>query len=100
MNIIIPLGGKGDRFKLNGYKDPKPLIKVFDKPMIFYVLDNLSFTSEDKVFIIYYNVDKDLFETTIHNKYPNVLLVELKEQTKGAAETIYKGIQYIKHAAC
>jgi beta-phosphoglucomutase-like phosphatase (HAD superfamily)/choline kinase/thiamine kinase-like enzyme len=96
MNIIIPLGGKGDRFKVNGYKEPKPLIKVFDKPMLFYVLDNLQLTSEDTVFIIYYNVEKELFETTIHNKYPNVHLIELKEQTKGAAETIYKGLQYIK----
>ena len=28
MNIIIPLGGKGERFKNNGYIDPKPFIKV------------------------------------------------------------------------
>ena len=96
MNVIIPLGGKGDRFKVKGYKEPKPLIKVFDKPMIFNVLDNLTLSSEDNVFIIYYNVEKDLFENTIHNKYPNVHLIELKEQTKGAAETIHKGLQYIK----
>jgi hypothetical protein len=25
MNIIIPLGGKGERFKNNGYIEPKPL---------------------------------------------------------------------------
>ena len=41
MNIIIPLGGKGERFINNGYILPKPLIKVFDKEMILYVLDNL-----------------------------------------------------------
>ena len=35
MNIIIPLGGKGERFK-NEYRLPKPLIKIFDKEMIFY----------------------------------------------------------------
>ena len=33
MNIIIPLGGKGERFK-NEYRLPKPLIKIFDKEMI------------------------------------------------------------------
>ena len=31
MNIIIPLGGKGERFKINGFTSPKPLIKIFDK---------------------------------------------------------------------
>ena len=41
MNIIIPIGGKGERFTKCGYSLPKPLIKIFDKEMIFYVLDNL-----------------------------------------------------------
>jgi NDP-sugar pyrophosphorylase family protein len=31
MNIIITLGGKGERFSKNGYKEPKPLIPIFDK---------------------------------------------------------------------
>ena len=30
MNIIIPLGGKGERFQKEGYLDPKPLIKVLN----------------------------------------------------------------------
>ena len=53
MNIIIPLGGKGERFSKNGYKQVKPLINIFDKKMIEYVLDNLNISIEDKVFIIY-----------------------------------------------
>jgi molybdopterin-guanine dinucleotide biosynthesis protein A len=44
MNIIIPLGGKGERFAKNGYAQPKPLIQ--------YVLDNLKLTDEDRVFIM------------------------------------------------
>jgi len=45
MNIIIPLGGKGERFSKNGYTQPKPLIPILDKCMIEYVLDNLTITS-------------------------------------------------------
>ena len=51
MNIIIPLGGKGERFSKNGYKQVKPLINIFDKKMIEYVLDNLNISIQDKVFI-------------------------------------------------
>ena len=29
MNIIIPIGGIGQRFKEEGYDMPKPLINVF-----------------------------------------------------------------------
>lgn len=97
MNIIIPLGGKGERFQKNGFTSPKPLIKIFDKEMIFYVLDNLKLSIDDKVFIIYYNLNSDIFENVLKTKYPNIFFIELKEQTKGAAETIYKGLQHIIH---
>ena len=60
MNIIIPLGGKGERFFKEGYDISKPLIQIYDKEMIFYVLDNLNISVEDKVFIIYKN-DLDTF---------------------------------------
>ena len=40
MNIIIPIGGKGERFKKENYRQPKPLIPIFEKPMLFYLLDN------------------------------------------------------------
>ena len=53
MNIIIPIGGKGERFLNLGYTVPKPLIKVFNKCLIEHVIDNLSLSSLDKMFIFY-----------------------------------------------
>ena len=95
MNIIIPLGGKGERFKNNGYTDPKPLIKVIDKEMIFYVLDNLYLKKGDEVFIVYYNIEQFNFEDRINSKYPDVKFIRLTKQTKGAAETISIGVEQI-----
>lgn len=42
VNIVIPMAGHGSRFMSAGYRDPKPLIDVFGKPMIQAVIDNLS----------------------------------------------------------
>lgn len=96
MNIIIPLGGKGERFKNEGYIDPKPLIKVLDKEILYYVIDCLDIKKEDKIFIIY---NKDLneygFKEKIENKYPYIKLIELNYDTKGATETILYGINII-----
>jgi choline kinase len=96
MNIIIPLGGKGERFQKEGYLDPKPLIKVLNKEIIFYTIDNLCINKDDKVFIIY-NKDLELynFEKVIHDKYPKINLIKLDFQTKGASETIFVGLQNI-----
>jgi dTDP-glucose pyrophosphorylase len=96
MNIIIPLGGKGERFQKEGYLEPKPLIKVLNKEILFYTIDNLSITEEDKIFIIY-NKDLDSynFKEIINNKYPKINLIKLEFQTKGASETVYIGLSEI-----
>ena len=94
MNIIIPIGGKGERFKKDGYSQPKHLIDIFGKPMILYVLDNLFITSDDNVFIITYKQNNcDNFENIIQNKYPNVNIIYISKQTEGAAETLFLGIE-------
>ena len=96
MNIIIPLGGKGERFKKEGYILPKPLIKVLDKEILFYVIDNLDIQSIDKVYIIYNKeLDEYNFNEIIKKKYPFIELIKLNYDTKGASETIYIGTEYI-----
>ena len=39
MQIIIPMSGIGKRFLDAGYKIPKPLIEINQKPMIAHILD-------------------------------------------------------------
>ncbi len=39
MKIVIPMAGGSERFRLAGYKIPKPLILVDGKPMIEHVID-------------------------------------------------------------
>lgn len=96
MNIIIPIGGKGERFTNKGYDKPKPLINIFEKPMIFYVLDNLNINEKDHVYIIYNTIlEKDDFIKIIKNKYPLIQFVPLQKATSGAAETLYYGLNSI-----
>jgi HAD superfamily hydrolase (TIGR01509 family) len=95
MNIIIPLGGKGVRFSKNGYKEPKPLIPIFDKCIIEYVIDNLHISENDAVFIIYNKeLENHNFSRCINNKYAFIKLIQIND-TSGAAETILLGIEQI-----
>jgi HAD superfamily hydrolase (TIGR01509 family) len=97
MNIIIPLGGKGERFYKECFDKPKPLINILQKPMIFHVIDSLVLQHNDKLFIIYYNKLNDYnFEQIIKTKYPHIILIPIHFQTSGAVETISYGLEYIK----
>jgi geranylgeranyl pyrophosphate synthase len=40
LNIVVPMAGAGSRFSKAGFKDPKPLIPIFGKPMIQLVINN------------------------------------------------------------
>ena len=39
MQIVIPMSGFGERFRLAGYSVPKPLIEIEGKPLIAHVID-------------------------------------------------------------
>ena len=94
MNIIIPIGGLGERFKNNGYHLPKPLIKINGTSMINMVLNNLILEPDDRVFIIY---NKELNNFNFRNEITvkNIYFYELSCYTQGAVETILQFIENV-----
>lgn len=52
MKIVIPMAGRGERFKKMGYSTPKPLIPIDGKPMIGHVV---SMYGEDDDFVFVCN---------------------------------------------
>jgi beta-phosphoglucomutase-like phosphatase (HAD superfamily)/dTDP-glucose pyrophosphorylase len=95
MNIIIPLGGKGERFVKQCFSTPKPLIPIFDKCMIEYVIDNLILSQNDKIFIIYnFKLESYDFSSIINKKYNNIRLIKIGD-TIGPVETLKLGLEYI-----
>jgi len=96
MNIVIPIGGIGQRFKDEGYDLPKPLISALGKPMIYHVIGSLYLEPTDTVHIVYHNHLKEFnFETLIKFYFPNINIkfVSLDYLTKGAAETVLRGLE-------
>lgn len=100
MNILIPIGGKGERFAAAGYTEPKPLIRIYHKEMILWVLDNIRYLPEtDSVFVFYFpeNVPAKI-ESVVLAKHPTVRFVAISKQTCGAAETLALGIAELQQA--
>ena len=88
MNIVIPIGGKGERFTAANYINKKPLIPIFGHPMINYVINNLKLNPDDKVYVIYYDLDI----TSLQSQYKHVHFIKINKQTSGASETIMLGL--------
>ncbi len=95
MNIIIPIGGVGERFSKEGYIYPKPLINVLGKPMLFWVIDSLKTSTDDVITIVYREeLNSFNFQSLIKNEFShiNFKFVELKSDTRGASETVLCGL--------
>lgn len=101
MNVIIPIGGVGQRFKDEGYNMPKPLISVLGKPMIYRVINSLKLdNNQDKIYIVYHNHLKEFnFESLIKFYFPdkNINFISLDYVTKGAAETVLSCLNILKN---
>lgn len=98
MFLLIPIGGIGTRFKKNNYSQPKALINVLGKPIIFWLLDNLKLNNIDFVYIPYNKEYLNFnLEDILINKYPhiNFKFFVLKHNTRGAAETINISLKYL-----
>ena len=98
MNVIIPMAGFGIRFENAGYNYPKPLIKIFGKPMIQWVIESLTIESEDIVWIVHRNELNDFnFQDLLRFKFPalNIKFICLKHPTRGAAETLFEASKFI-----
>jgi NDP-sugar pyrophosphorylase family protein len=91
VNIVVPMAGRGSRFKEQGFLLPKPLIKVRGKAMIKWVVENLHFKNEDVKFIFIttkehrkkYNLD-----TFLQSLSENCSILDVESTTEGAACTV------------
>jgi len=94
MNIVIPLGGIGQRFKNEDYNFPKVLTPVLGKKIISWVIESFCLNENDCLTIIYNNqLDYYNFEDVLRKEYDYKFnFIKLPFQTSGPVETILYGI--------
>jgi bifunctional N-acetylglucosamine-1-phosphate-uridyltransferase/glucosamine-1-phosphate-acetyltransferase GlmU-like protein len=91
MKIIIPIGGIGQRFKDEGFDLPKPLININGKSMIYHLIESLSLSEDDEIYIVYNNFLKNFnFENIVNFNFKELKIKFhcLDNQTRGASETV------------
>ncbi len=96
MKIIVPMAGVGKRFLKAGYKLPKPLIEIENKPIIQHVC-NLFPSEKDFIFICNRQHLKNTKMSKILKKIkPNCKIVEIDQHKLGPVYTISKALKYIQ----
>lgn len=88
MQAIIPLAGKGTRVRPHTHTRPKPLLRVANRPVLSYVLEQLRPIGVDEIIAITGHL-ADQIEAFMAEEFPDlpVRYVEQEEQ-RGTADAI------------
>lgn len=69
MKVVIPLAGKGTRLRPHTHVTPKPLLRVGDKPVMAYIMDDLRDLGVTEAVFITGHL-KDKVEKYVKEEYP------------------------------
>jgi len=87
MKAVIPVAGKGTRLRPQTHHIPKPLLKVAGRPVLSYILDDLTRIGVEEVVFIVGHLRGE-FEAWIAEEYPDLrchhVLQEVQDGTAGA----------------
>jgi HAD superfamily hydrolase (TIGR01509 family) len=97
LNVLIPMAGAGSRFQQAGYTFPKPLIDVYNKPMIQVVVDNLNINANYIYVVQKSHREKYNLDTLLNLITPNCKIVEVDGITEGSACTALLAKEYINN---
>ena len=88
MKVVMPVAGKGTRLRPHTHLTPKPLLKVGDKPVLSYILDDLRELGVHEAVLITGHL-KEKVEEYMAREYRDfhAAYVEQKEQ-RGTADAI------------
>lgn len=91
LNVIIPAAGAGSRFSNQGWKRPKPFIRVGGKPLLDIVLENMQIPDAKKIIILQKQYSKHLH--LIKEPYQDVVFID--GLTQGTACTVLEAEKYL-----
>ncbi len=101
LNIVLPIAGRGSRFAVAGYAQPKPLIPVRGKPMIELVVENLRPARAHRVVFVALREHLERWDigAVLQRASPGCAIVPVDTVTEGAACTVLLAQAFIDNDA-
>jgi dTDP-glucose pyrophosphorylase len=98
MKVIVPMAGRGSRFKNVGEMTPKPLIPVLGKPMLYWALKSIDGIEYSQLVFIALKEHEVNFglKTLLNELYGNnVTLILIDEVTEGQLCTVLAAEEHL-----
>lgn len=93
-NLVIPVGGLGQRFSAKGWTEPKPLISINGKPMLLASVESLGLAVENYLFAIRKFEGFEDLCVIIKKNIPKAKFYLFDKVTEGPAITVANTLSY------
>jgi glucose-1-phosphate thymidylyltransferase len=96
MKVVMPLAGKGTRLRPHTHVTPKPLLKVGDKPVLAYIMDDLRDLGVNEAVCITGHLKERVAEF-MAREYPDFKAVYVEQvEQRGTADAIALAEPYVQ----
>ena len=97
LNIVLPIAGRGSRFAVAGYAQPKPLIPLHGAPMIAAVVRNVRPRCAHRFIFVALaeHLERAGMREALSAAAPGSVVVPVGQVTEGAACTVLLARNYI-----
>jgi dTDP-glucose pyrophosphorylase len=99
LNIVLPIAGRGSRFAVAGYQQPKPLIPVHGSPMIAAVTRNVRPRGPHRFIFVALaeHLEHAGMREALEASAPGCVIVPVSKVTEGAACTVLLAKDFINN---
>jgi NDP-sugar pyrophosphorylase family protein len=93
--LVLPMAGKGSRFKMVGYEDPKPLLDVKGDSMIVRAVEALPSCNKNNFICLQEHLDAYPIRKVLESRFTNPTVFTIPDVTEGQACTTMIGLQNV-----
>lgn len=94
MQVIITMAGLGERFKKNGYKDPKPFIRLADGETVIDKLLYIFPKDWHFIFVVQSELDSS-YKKYLKSVRKNSQIVDVSYSKRGPVDSVLAAIPYL-----
>lgn len=99
--LVLPMAGRGSRFKRSGHDLPKPLIDLNGRPFFWWAAESVlqplaaagKAPREIMAVVLEEHIEEHQIDAVLRGFYPDIKIVALPDVTEGAAETAKFGVE-------
>lgn len=88
INVVMPMAGRGSRFKTKGYAIPKPFLPVDGLPMFLNVIRNMNIKDATNYIFICLQDFVEQVHNSLKDTELNYKIIPIAQVTEGAACTV------------